>query len=722
MDAVGAAATDAGGRERSPAPDACAHCGLPLARAGADYCCAGCRVAHALAGSSLEHGDRVLGRLLLAGALAMGVMVFSLSLYGEHLWGAATDKLEPEQLDAVRGLLRAAALALSLPVVLLVGVPIADAVVRGRRVLSADGLILVGVASALALSVWNTTRGTGDVYFDTATAVLVLVAAGRWLEARARTKGAERLRALLPASEPPALRVEPHGFDEHEVEPQALCVGDLVRVRPGGVLPVDGVVVDGRAFVDTAALTGESKPRAAAPGSAVLAGSIALDGTLVVRATSTGAERLRERFARLLDEGLRSRAGSVRLADRVSAWLVPLVVVLGGATFAWRAPLVGAERALLDALSVALIACPCALGLATPLVMTFALSEAWRRGVLVRGGDVLERLARTRVFAFDKTGTLTTGELELEALHARDGCSERRALALAAALEEHSEHPVARALRDAARAAGARPAGAVREFSVLPGRGVRGTVDGRVYELVACPSPSSALTSVALWSDDVQYARYDLASSLRHETPTVLARLRALGIECRVLTGDARGPALELERELGLPVEHSLSPEQKLARVRELAAASSTVYVGDGLNDSGALAAAGVGISMARGVGASLEAAHVHLVRDGLSELPELVRLARRAVAAARLNLAWAFAYNGIGLYLAATGRLSPVFAASAMVASSAFVAWNASRVGTSGDAAPMPQRAATVEPPASGVAAEPMRARAASQSSPLAS
>jgi heavy metal translocating P-type ATPase len=680
----------------------CAHCGTPLvgARARADgrahadrraqdlYCCAGCRVASALSGSALEGGaDRPLGRLMLAGALAMGVMVFSLSLYGERLWGVASDGLAAEQESAVRGLLRAAALLLSLPVVLLVGVPIADAVVRSRRWLSADGLILVGVTAALALSVWNTLRGSGDVYFDTATAVLVLVAAGRWLEARARTRARERLSALLPHSEPLALRLDASGFDEVEVDAALLQPGDLVRVRPGAVVPVDGLVVEGCAFVDTAVLTGEQQPSAARPGVRVLAGSIALDGALLVRAESTGVARLRARFARLLDEGLRGRSRLVRLADRVATWLLPVVVALGGGTFAWRAPQVGAEQGLMDALSVVLIACPCALGLATPLVMTFALSEAWRRGVLVRGAEPLERIARARRIAFDKTGTLTSGAFVLERVQVLDGGTPAHALSLAAALERSSEHPVARAL---VRAAAGGPADRVPhapplevvDFEVLPGRGVRGSIHGSDYELVTDPESVGASTTVVLRRADVSLARFELRGELRPEARAVVRELQALGLAARVLTGDALGPAQELAAATGLSVEHALTPEQKLMRVRELSAESDLIYVGDGLNDSGALAAAGVGISMSQGVARSLEAAHVHLVRPGLAELPDLVRLARRALSAARLNLAWAFVYNGCGLWFAATGRLSPVFAASAMVSSSLFVAWNASRVG----------------------------------------
>ena len=394
----------------------------------------------------------------------------------------------------------------------------------------------------------------------------------------------------------------------------------------------------------------------------------------------------------------RSRGPTVRLADRLAAVLVPLVSLLTLLTVALRWSVVGPEQALLDGLCVALISCPCALGIATPLAYWMALGAAFERGALVHGGAVLEALARARRVLLDKTGTLTTGELELVAV--RGSLEEAEALRLAALVEERSEHPVARALAAAGAAQVERAPGAVEDFEVLPGRGVAATVDGRRLSLERVESTQGGATCVGLFATDAgaeprrPLAEFELVGRPRPEAAAVLTDLERAGLETRVLTGDGPGAAGALAGALGLEVEHSLLPADKLERVR--AAGPGTVFVGDGLNDSAALAAAEVGVSMASGVTRSLEVAGVNLLRPGLHALPEVLDLARRAVRTARANLAWAFAYNAIGLPLAATGRLTPVFAAGAMVVSSVGVVLLSSRLkgrltGRSGSTLPRP-------------------------------
>jgi len=357
------------------------------------------------------------------------------------------------------------------------------------------------------------------------------------------------------------------------------------------------------------------------------------------------------------------------------------VLVLALATVLLQAPRLGLEGALFAGLSVVLISCPCALGIATPLAFWVALGEAWRRGALVRGAETLEALAGARRVLFDKTGTLSDDSLELVAVEAQGG--DDVALALAAALERDSEHPIGRALRGAAARRALAPPDDVVDFRALPGRGVRGRVDGRLVALVRdddrAGDGADDATRVRLEApaegaggEPVTIARFALRARPRAEAAGVIDALRALGLEASVLTGDAEGPARALGRELALPVEHGLTPADKLARVD--AAGEGTVYVGDGLNDTAALAAASVGVSVSGGVGRSLEAASVNLLRPGLAVLPDLIRLSRRALGVARINLAWAFGYNALGLGFAVAGRLSPIFAASAMVVSSAFV------------------------------------------------
>lgn len=683
--------------EASGASSACIHCGLPLgasdaaARAAggavADrqrFCCSGCYLAHSLSGTGLEgQPDRLLARVVLCAFLAMGVMVFSLSLYGSLF--DPGHEARGESADALSGVFRMGALALSTPVFLLLGVPLYEAVVTLRRWLSAEALVLAGATAAYLVSAWNTLRGGGDVYFDTATMVLLLYSLGRWLDVRARERARAELGGLAEEREPPVHVLADEG--EREVRADAVVHGDRVRVRPGEVLPVDGLVLEGRSFVDTSALTGESEPRSYGPGDRALAGTRLVDGSLVVRADAVGGERLRDGIRRMLDEALRSRASSVRLADRLAGALLPLVGGLAVATAVWRWRSDGAEDALLAALSVVLISCPCALGIATPLAFWTAVGAAWRRGVLVRGGEVLERLARTRQVLFDKTGTLTESVPRLARIQPLPGSEldEERLLALAAALEEGSEHPIGRSVRRAfAERWPGRRTDAVEGFRALPGEGVEGVVAGQRLVLRRHESGQDGGPDGLGWvrledGDGRALGVLGFAARLAPGAREAIADLRGRRFELAVLTGDTRGPAQALAAELDVVVESGCSPLDKLERVR--AAGAGTVFVGDGLNDAAALAAADVGVSVAGGSAASLDAAHVNLLRPGLGALVEVLDLARAAVGTARFNLAWAFAYNAVGLWLAASGRLPPIFAASAMVASSLVVVLNSGRL-----------------------------------------
>ncbi len=660
---------------------ACAHCGLPLPGAPSEresYCCSGCFLAHRLSHRGLEAStDRLLSRVVLSAFLAMGVMVFSLALYSRALH----DEGDGETAQALTGLFRLGALAFSTPALALLGLPLLDAVVALRRWLSAEALILAGAASAWSVSVWNTFRGGGEVYFDTATMVVVLYSLGRWLDVRAREKATEELRALAPEREGPVARIE--GEREVLVPAAQIAVGDHVRVRPGEIAPVDGEIVDGRSFVDTSALSGESQPRSLGEGDALLAGSVLVDGALVVRATAGVGSRLRDEVERLLRDALEQRSRWVRAADRLAGALLPIVLLLAAAVVLVRHRSAGWEAAWLDALSVVLISCPCALGIATPLAFWTAMGAAYKRGVLVRGGEALERLARARRIFLDKTGTLTSGEFELVEIEAGE-LGEREALRLACALEVGSEHPIARSLRATWSAReGAAQLPRVEDFAALPGVGVRGKLDGVEHRLTRAQSSADMRRPEATWIElrrgETVLARLALASSLRPDAARVVERLKQLGLGPRVLTGDSAGPAHALASELRVEVDSGLSPADKVARVR--AEGDAAAFVGDGLNDAAALAAARVGISVHGGVAASLSAAQINLLRPGLSELPDVIELARRAVFAAKLNLAWAFLYNSLGLYFAATGRLSPIFAASAMVASSLFSALNSRRL-----------------------------------------
>lgn len=656
---------------------ACEHCGLGLFRQGVRFCCVGCHLAHHLldrdSSGEGRPANRLLARLVVSAFLAMGVMVFSLSLYGVE------GEVAGETARAMQGLARMGALALSVPILLLLGVPLVDAVVSMRARLSAEVLVVVGIAAAWSVSVINTFTERGGVYFDTATMVLVLFTLGRWLDVRARESARHRLELLAGQRVRPATRLA--GNIEHEVAPDDLSIGDRVLVRPGESVPVDGVVVEGRSFLETAELTGEAQPRSVAAGDRVWAGSRTVDGALTVRATAVGGERLRDEIARILSEAGTRRSALVGSADRAARIFLPLVVVVALGTALFHGLRSGPEAGLLNSLSVLLIACPCALGLATPLAFWVALGTAWREGILVRGGDVLERLARAKRVFFDKTGTLTSGDLRLVRTELIGDVSEREALELAAAVERASEHPLGRAVVAAWREAGGAALPEVEDFTVHPGRGVGARVGGEPVSLVrASADPLHLHTSVDLNRDGELLARLHLADALRPEAAEVVDALRAAGLEVAALTGDGAGAAALVGESLQVPTTSGLLPQDKVAAV-SAAGGRGSVFVGDGLNDAPVLAAADVGISMRSSSTKSLETASVNLMRDDLGGVPRAIRIARAAVTTARVNLVWAFGYNAVGIALAATGRLTPIFAATAMVVSSVLVVLNSARL-----------------------------------------
>ncbi|MFT5284193.1 MAG: heavy metal translocating P-type ATPase [Planctomycetota bacterium] len=630
------------------------------------------------------HSDRLLARIVLSAFLSMGVMVCSIALYGKLIESGGGAELDSEAADAMHGILRLGSLALATPVMFLLGIPHLQAILALRRFLSADALVIAGTFSAWALSLWNTLFAAGEVYFETASIVLVLYTLGKWMDARAKDRAHARIDSLTEAEEP-ALRID--GASEQRVEIDAIRLGDHLRVSRDEAVPIDGVVISGVAELDASRLTGEEQSRSVGVLDRVLAGSRVREGELVIQAQTTYGERVRDEMDRLLHEALKQRAPLMLLADRAARILLPLVLLTACITAIYHWTHSGPEYALMCALSVVLISCPCALGIATPLAVWTALGEAWRRGILVRSGDVFERLARTRRVFFDKTGTLTSGEVSLIELRVMNGWSEAKALRLAAIMEMATEHPIGRAIVRAWRARTDQPsigsADVIEAREVLPGRGIRGTSHGHAVFLgrgARINTAEDGTTTVALTYDGVVVAEFDFRAEARTEARQVLGRLTRRHLAPTILTGDATAPAQALALELGVPVQAELLPAQKVAAIQS-AGPEGVLFVGDGINDAAALATADVGISVSGASAASLEAAEVNLLRADLSALPDLLDLARRTVHTARWNLAWAFSYNAIGLVLAATGRLTPIFAASAMVVSSALVVFNSLRL-----------------------------------------
>ncbi len=601
-----------------------------------------------------------------------------------------------------------------------------------------DLLISLGVgASFLAGVVSLFIPGLHAFHFHAAAMILALVSVGRYLEARARHEASDAVGALARRMPRQAVRVTAAGLEHVPVE--QLAVGDRVRIAPDAAVPVDGIIESGDAAVDESAITGEPTPRRRAPGDAVRAGSWVREGLLTVRATQVGAESTLGRILRAMEDAQSGKTDMQRLADRVAAVFVPIVLVLALAAFGlwaasptWLAAVArvsAADRwadAIRAAVAVLVIACPCAMGLATPTAVLVATGRAAMRGMLVRDAAALERAGLVTVIGLDKTGTLTTGLPEVREVVAlaRDGApfTADDVLRYAACVEQLSQHPFARAIvRHAASMESARPADAagatatpgatvvrgaadswrVEHFISYPGRGVRATLDGRDVLVgsaslarehhVALDALQPGIESAAQRGDSIVIVSVDgqcagwlaLSDRPRPNAPRVVADLLRLGVRPIMLTGDNAGTARSVAAEVGIPEVHAeLMPEAKLDRVRQLQRAGEVVaFVGDGINDGPALAAAQVGITFATGTDVAIGAADVTILADELARLPEMILLARRARRIIKQNLFWAFAYNFAALPLAATGHVPPAVAAATMMGSSLTVVLNSLRL-----------------------------------------
>jgi Cu+-exporting ATPase len=558
-----------------------------------------------------------------------------------------------------------------------------------------DLLVAIGTTAAYLLSLYLLLAGHDDhhLYFEASSLVIAFVWLGRFLERRAKRATGAAIAALLALAPKQARRLREDGREE-EIPAEFLRPGDLVAVRPGERIPADGVVTEGRAGVDEAALTGESRPAEKTPGEPVATGTIALDGRLVLRVTAVGSETRLARVAALVAAAQSSRAPVQKLVDRISAVFVPVVLAVAALTLAgWLLAGAGMETAIITAVSVLVIACPCALGLATPAAIMAGVGAAARAGILVRDAEALERAARVWLVAFDKTGTLTEGRPRLAAMHVAPGIAPGWALAAAARLQAGSEHPLARALAEAVP--GAAPAGA---FRALPGRGVEGEVEGRALALgsprllaergaapgalaeAADAEAAQGRTLAWLIEGDRALALLAFEDAPREGAAEAVAALTRAGIGTLLLSGDHPAAARAAAKRLGVAeAEGALLPEDKQARIAALAKDGRHVaMVGDGVNDAPALAAADCGIAMGSGTDVAIAAAHVTLLRPDPRLVPAALDLARATRRTIARNLFWAFCFNTVGIPVAAFGGLSPAVAGAAMAASSLMVLANA--------------------------------------------
>jgi Cu+-exporting ATPase len=614
-------------------------------------------------------------------------------------------------------------LALATPIVLWGGLPFFErgwASIKSRR-FNMFTLIATGTGTAWLYSVAATVApglfpasfrahgGEVPVYFEASGVIVTLVLLGQILELLARQRTSGAIRALLGLAPKTARRLGPGGAEE-DIPVERVTVGDRLRVRPGERVPVDGVILDGRSVLDESMITGEPIPVAKGPGDTVTGATINGEGSFVMRAERVGEGTLLARIVRLVGEAQRTRAPIQRLADRVSAWFVPAVVLVALATFAVWALVGPAPRlafALVNAVAVLIIACPCALGLATPMSIMVGVGSGARAGVLIKNAEALEALERVDTLVVDKTGTLTEGKPRVVHVAPLGDMDERALLRLAGSLERGSEHPLSAAILAAARERGIELPD-VAEFRALVGRGVRGRVDGRevalgnlrLLEELGVPSEGLAAQAEALRregqtvlfvvADGRAVGFIGVADPVKPSAAEALSALRAEGLRIVMLTGDSRTTAEAVAR--ALPIEHveaEVLPEQKSEVVARLAAEGRVVAMaGDGINDAPALARAAVGIAMGTGTDVAIESAGITLVRGDLRGIVRARRLSRATLRNIRQNLFFAFIYNGLGVPLAAGVLypffgllLSPMIASAAMSLSSVSVIANALRL-----------------------------------------
>ena len=573
-----------------------------------------------------------------------------------------------------------------------------------------DLLVALGTTAAWGLSTWlwaTATHHAPHLYYEGSVAIIAFVRLGKWLEARARGQTAAALKALLQLRPATARRRRADGSEE-TVDTVLLQPGDILLLRAGEAFAADGIVIEGHGSVDEAMLTGESLPIEKQPKDVVRAGTINRDGWLAVRIEATAGETMLARILRLVDSAQASKPPVQQLVDRISGVFVPVVLFIALVTFALTLTLGGigsnggnVETALLHAIAVLVIACPCALGLATPAALMVGTGVAARHGILIRDSAALEKARNLRLVAFDKTGTLTEGKPVVAALHAVDG-DEAALLRYAAALQAGSQHPLAEAVRSAVRTrAGDIALPPVQEFRDFAGRGVCGTVEGRhlllgnarlllehgidAAPLRAVADDQTALGRTVSWLADDSSKQllglFAFGDEPKATSAAAVARLKQMNLRVAMLSGDSVAAASAVAARLGIDeVRAGLLPEDKakvLAQLKELAG-GDIAMVGDGVNDAPALAAADLGIAMGSGTDAAMQTAGVTLMRGDPLLVADAIEIARATDARIRQNLGWAFAYNVVGIPLAAFGLLDPVLAGAAMALSSVSVLTNA--------------------------------------------
>ena len=685
----------------------CDQCGLPFSRSEQGrggitrvnkdvefhFCCYGCSFTHSLTGEKGEGGiaSLFLIRLAFSAFLSMNIMMLSWALYGERLKWLG---FEADNIPGLTMLL----FVLSTPIMLFVGYPFFKNAVSEVRMfrLSMDSLIALGSFAAYGFSTYEVFTGGTRLYFDTGTMVIVLVTAGRYLEASAKVRTSSAVHSLLELR--PNVACVVRGRQEEEVATNEVNVGELIKILPGERIPLDGVIVEGNSSANESFLTGESLPVVKEPGSKVFAATINGEGAIVVRTTAPDSDTLHAQFVRLMEHAQRTRSPMQQLVDRISYIFIPTVIGIAAVTFIAWAFFGTLTAALIHSLTVLVVSCPCALGIGTPLATAIAVARAAEEGILIRSTNILEKLATITAVVFDKTGTLTRGDLSVVGVHSL-GLPEEELVSAAATIESSSEHLFGKAV---VRYAFKKKIvlSESRNVQAVPGLGIKGEVylENKWINVIAgntrlfsdvhvdrelMEKDQKERSSIYIALDGKICGVIQISDTLRADAVASVDRLKEEGIEVSVLSGDSRAVVDGVGKAIGSrAVFGELMPDEKVKKVREAHDAGKRVLmVGDGINDAPALSTADVGVAFGNATDLTKENADVTIIGSKLMNIPWLIQLGRKTYRIIQWNLFWAFIYNIAGIALAAFGLLDPILAAVAMILSSAVIIVNSRRI-----------------------------------------
>ncbi|WP_028951254.1 heavy metal translocating P-type ATPase [Sulfurihydrogenibium subterraneum] len=681
----------------------CYQCGIPITGKPLkfevdgkveDFCCFGCYLINRTTGLRGEEGTALafLGKFGFGYFLAMLVMMLSMYIYGSHF----TDPNDREML-LFTGFIKWVILVLSTPVMILLGIPILKNSFSKENLLNfnTDTLIAIGSFSAYFLSVYSVLTGKNAIYFETATMILVLVTFGRYLETSSRVKASNFMKQLMDLSAKKATVIR--DGKEVEIPVEDVQVDDIVKIRPGEKVSADGVIIEGTGHVDESILTGEIKPILKKAGDYLYTGTTVLDGSFLIKVDKPQSQWTLNRFIEIMKQIRNTKAPINRITDRIAFYFLPIVFFLAISSFIYWFIQVGFEKALIVSLSVLLISCPCAFSIGAPLALWLGLGQAMKDGVIIKSAEVLEKLSTVKKVFFDKTGTITERTMEVSQVWFKDDSSKD----IFYSLEKNSEHPLAKSFINWCKECKELK---VEDFKIIFGFGIKGKVQGKEYVLgseeflkqygVVLDENLKQLKENAVKNGEVITFLSDkqeilgfvsFTQKIRPEAKVAIDALESLKVEVGILTGDSDYFAKVLKRELGVEdVRANLLPDDKLKAIREEKSKGKVVaMVGDGINDAPALAEADIGIAMACGTDLTRESASISLIGDDLRKIPLIIILSRKVKRVIYTNIFWAFIYNIIGMGLAITGHLNPVFAALAMVLSSVFVIGNSIRVKT---------------------------------------